>query len=225
MYDPALSSPRGAGSVTCDDETIVDDKLDEYDLAADPAAQFESWFADAVGAGITQPEAMVLATASTDGAPSARTVLLRRHDGHGFVFYTNYASRKGRELTDNPRAALVFPWHPIHRQVTVVGSVERLARTDSERYFRSRPRGSQLGAWASERQSAVVASRDVLEDRFAALAGRWPDGTAVPWPEFWGGFRVVPSIVEFWQGRPNRLHDRLRYRRTPSGWVVERLCP
>ena len=199
--------------------------LDEADLAPDPITQFGIWFAQTAAAGFAQPEAMVLATADAEGAPSARMVLLRGYDERGFAFYTNYTSRKGRELTENPRAGLVFPWHAVRRQVTVAGTVERLSRTESEAYFHTRPRGSQLGAWASERQSSVIASRDVLEDRFLRLAGRWPEGTEVPLPDFWGGFRVVPGTVEFWQGRPNRLHDRLRYRLTPRGWRVERLSP
>ncbi|MQA86823.1 MAG: pyridoxamine 5'-phosphate oxidase [Streptosporangiales bacterium] len=201
--------------------------LDEAALAPDPITQFDAWFADVVAAGLPEPSAMVLATAGADGTPSARTVLLKHYDDRGFVFYTNYTSRKGQELAENPRAGLVLPWHPIRRQVTVVGEVERLPRTESEAYFGSRARGSQLGAWASERQSAVIASRAVLEERFAELSRSWPDGTEVPLPDFWGGFRVVPWTVEFWQGRTNRLHDRLRYRRTDDsgGWAVERLSP
>ncbi|MGH3318964.1 MAG: pyridoxamine 5'-phosphate oxidase [Streptosporangiaceae bacterium] len=198
--------------------------LDVAGLAADPLAQFSVWFREVAGCGLSEPEAMVLATACADGRPSARTVLLKDVDGRGFVFYTNYGSRKGRELTENPRASAVFPWHAVRRQVVVVGDVERLPRDDSERYFRSRPRGSQLGAWASH-QSSVIASRDALERRYAAYERRWPDGEEIPLPDHWGGFRIIPVTVEFWHGRPNRLHDRLRYRREGDGWAVDRLSP
>lgn len=151
---------------------------------------------------------------------------LKHYDGDGFVFYTNYESRKGAELAENPHASLLFPWYALHRQVRVTGPVTLLDREESVAYFRSRPRGSQLGAWASERQSAVVPSRDYLEQRFGDCEQRWPEGTEVPLPDFWGGYRVVPDEVEFWQGRPDRLHDRLRYRRARTGgWVLERLSP
>ncbi|WP_220182862.1 pyridoxamine 5'-phosphate oxidase [Sphaerisporangium album] len=196
--------------------------LKEEDLAADPVTQFASWFADAVEAGLPEPNAMVLATSSAGGLPTARTVLLKGYDQRGFVFYTNYESRKGRDLTENPRACLLFPWHPLRRQVRVEGKVTRLPREDSAAYFHSRPYGSRIGAWAS-RQSAVVRSREELDARFAELAERWPEDP--PMPDFWGGFRVVPSEVEFWQGQVDRMHDRLRYRRTGASWAVERLAP
>ncbi|WP_280672304.1 MULTISPECIES: pyridoxamine 5'-phosphate oxidase [unclassified Kitasatospora] len=198
--------------------------LAEDDLAADPVSQFARWFADAEQSGLMEPNAMVLSTADAEGRPSSRTVLLKGLDDRGFVFYTNYGSRKGVELAANPNASLLFPWHQIDRQVILVGSVERTGRDETAAYFRTRPHGSQLGAWASE-QSSPVASREVLEQRYAELASRYPEGEGVPVPPFWGGFRVVPRTVEFWQGRPNRLHDRLRYTATATGWVVERLCP
>lgn len=198
--------------------------LAEEDLAADPIVQFARWFADAERAGILEPNAMVLSTADAEGRPSSRTVLLKGLDERGFVFYTNYGSRKGVELGANPNAALLFPWHWLDRQVTLTGSVERTGRDETAAYFRTRPHGSQLGAWASE-QSSPVASREVLEQRFAELESRYPEGEGVPVPPFWGGYRVIPRTVEFWQGRMNRLHDRLRYTATPSGWQVERLCP
>ncbi|MCX4747293.1 pyridoxamine 5'-phosphate oxidase [Kitasatospora sp. NBC_01287] len=203
----------------------AEEGLAEPDLAPDPVTQFCRWFAQAERAGVVEPNAMVLSTADAEGRPSARTVLLKGFDQRGFVFFTNYGSRKGAELTANPHASLLFPWHPIQRQVIISGAVERTGRDETAAYFRTRPHGSQLGAWASE-QSSPVASREVLEQRFAELATRYPEGEGVPVPPFWGGYRVVPRSVEFWQGRPNRLHDRLRYTAAEGGgWTVERLCP
>ncbi|GAB2486735.1 pyridoxamine 5'-phosphate oxidase [Streptosporangium sandarakinum] len=196
--------------------------LTEGDLAPDPVTQFTIWFGEALDAGLPEPNAMILATCSAGGLPTARTVLLKGYDEHGFVFYTNYESRKGRDLRENPRASLLFPWHPIRRQVRVEGTVTRLAREESAAYFRSRPYGSRIGAWAS-RQSAVVGSRQELDARYAELAARWPEDPPVP--DFWGGFRVAPVEMEFWQGQISRMHDRLRYRRAGGGWVVERLAP
>jgi pyridoxamine 5'-phosphate oxidase len=197
------------------------------DLAAEPYAQFTRWFADAVAAAaagdMAEPNAMVLSTADADGVPSSRTVLLKGYDQRGFVFYSNLRSRKARALAANPRASLLFPWHPIARQVIVGGAVTQVPPEETAAYFRSRPYGSQIGAWASE-QSTVVASRAVFEERYAESAARWPEG-AVPVPPFWGGFRVEAASVEFWQGRENRLHDRLRYVRGAGGWSVERLAP
>jgi pyridoxamine 5'-phosphate oxidase len=197
--------------------------LAEADVDADPVVQFGRWFQQAEEAGLLEPTAMTLATATPDGRPSARMVLLRGFDQRGFVFYSNYDSRKGAELAANPLAALVFWWGELERQVRVEGRVERTSREESEAYFRSRPPGSRLSAAASP-QSQVVAGRAVLEERVAQLAAGHPDGE-VPLPGFWGGYRVVPEVVELWQGRPNRLHDRLRYTRAGAGWRIERLAP
>ncbi len=200
------------------------DPLSEADLAPDPIAQFRAWFAAAQAAGAADAHAMTLATATPDGVPSARVVLMNAVDERGFVFYTNYESRKGRELAANPRAALVFYWPQTHRQVRVVGRVSRLSREESERYFASRPQGSQLGAWAS-RQSEVIASRAALDERLSELEEEYR-GREVPCPLFWGGYRVTPDEMEFWQSRPNRLHDRFRYTHAPdSVWHIERLSP
>ncbi|MFG2820733.1 pyridoxamine 5'-phosphate oxidase [Kitasatospora sp. NPDC048365] len=200
--------------------------LAEADLAADPIGQFTRWFHDADEAGVAEPNAMVLSTADADGMPSSRTVLLKGYDRRGFVFYTNYGSRKGADLAANPRASLLFPWIDLARQVVIGGRVEKVGRDETAAYFRTRPHGSQLGAWASE-QSSPVDGREVLEQRYADLAARYPEGEGVPVPPFWGGYRVVPLTVEFWQGRENRLHDRLRFVADVEGegWRVERLCP
>ena len=200
----------------------------EDDLAPDWPAQFGRWFADAVAAGLTEPNAMIVATAAVaaDGSarPSARTVLLKGYDQRGFVFFTNYESRKGAEALANPYASLVFPWFAMQRQVVVVGSVRPVDRAETEAYFAERPRGSRLGAWASP-QSQVLPDRAALDARYAEVTGRFGD-EPVPAPPHWGGLRVVPETVEFWQGRTSRLHDRLRYRRTgPDTWVTERLAP
>jgi pyridoxamine 5'-phosphate oxidase len=198
--------------------------LDESMLAGDPVAQFAAWFAAAQAAGLPEPNAMVLSTVSAQGWPRARTVLLKEHGPDGFTFYTNRTSGKGQDLAATPRACLLFPWYGLHRQVIIQGAVTPLTQQESEPYFHSRPRGSQLGAWAS-RQSAVIPGREVLDERYARLASRWPEPQQVPMPDFWGGYRVRHEIVEFWQGRANRLHDRLRYRREGGGWAVERLSP
>lgn len=201
--------------------------LSEDSLAAAPFEQFGRWFTQAAESGLHEPNAMVVSTADAEGRPSSRTVLLKHVDERGFVFYTNYGSRKGRELAANPHVSLLFPWHPVARQVIVAGAAERTGRDETVAYFRTRPHGSQLGAWASE-QSSAVASRAELDRMYAELADRYPEGEQVPAPPEWGGFRVRPRTVEFWQGRENRLHDRLRYVRTEGaagGWTVERLCP
>jgi len=198
--------------------------LDEDMLAADPHDQFDRWMADVIAAGLPEPTAMVLATVSAAGQPRARTVLLKGHDKNGFTFFTNRTSRKGSDLDEVPRACLLFPWHAIHRQVIVEGTVTRLSEDASAAYFRTRPRGSQLAAWAS-RQSTVISSRRELEERFELMERRWPDDAEVPLPEFWGGYLVTPQAMEFWHGRLNRMHDRLRYRLLDQGWVVERLAP
>ena len=195
--------------------------LSESDLAPTWLEQFARWFTDA--APLREPNAVVLATATAQGVPSARTVLLKAYDARGFVVFTNLTSRKGREALGNPRATLLFSWVDLEPQVSIEGSVEQVSRAQTEDYFRSRPRGAQVAAWASH-QSEVVADRSVLERRQAELAERF--GDSVPVPPFWGGLRVVPSAVEFWQGRRDRLHDRLRYRRAEDDrWVVERLAP
>ncbi len=198
--------------------------LNERDLAPEPIAQFRAWFAEALAAGPLDPTAMTLATADSDGRPSARIVLLKGYDERGFVFFTNYGSRKARELLDNPHAALVFYWPACDRQVRVEGTVGKTSREETAAYFATRPLASRLGAWAS-RQSDPVTGREPLEQAFAAAAERFASGE-VPAPDFWGGYRLVPIWVEFWQGRESRLHDRLVYRRgAAGGWTVERLQP
>jgi pyridoxamine 5'-phosphate oxidase len=196
--------------------------LDAADLTADPIAQFTIWFAQAQDAHVPEVNAMTLATADATGAPSARIVLLKGIDDRGFCFFTNYQSRKGRELDANPRAALCIYWQPLERQVRIEGAVERVSRAESETYFRTRPVSAQVGAWASQ-QSSVIADRHELEQRDAELAKQF--GGSVPLPDFWGGYRVIPHAVEFWQGRPSRLHDRLRYVRAGDAWKIERLSP
>ena len=198
------------------------DGLRRGDLAADPVAQFRKWFGEAVAAELVEPNAMVLAT--TDGKrPSTRTVLLKAYDERGFVFFTNYESRKAREIAADANVSLLFPWYPLERQVGIIGRAERISAAESLAYFTSRPHGSRLGAWVSQ-QSAVINSRKFLEMKWDEMKRKFAEGE-IPLPSFWGGFRVVPSEVEFWQGRENRLHDRFRYSKSGDVWAIERLAP
>lgn len=199
-------------------------ELSEQTVDRQPLRQLLAWLEEARRAELVEPNAMTLATATPGGHPSARVVLLKGADDHGLVFFTDTRSRKGAELGANPRAAVVFWWGELERQVRVVGRVERISDSQSESYFRSRPAGSRISAWASH-QSQVVRDRGQLESQWAEVASRYADGE-VPRPEYWGGFRIIPDEYEFWQGRPNRLHDRLRYHREPGGaWVLQRLSP
>jgi pyridoxamine 5'-phosphate oxidase len=200
-------------------------RLDEADVSHDPFVEFARWFAEAQEAQVPEPTAMTLATSSPDGHPSARIVLLKGFDQRGFVFFTDYRSRKGMELESNPRAALVFWWGELERQVRITGGVALASHEESERYFKSRPLGSRLGAWASH-QSRVIPGRPALERDVRDVEAQFPDGD-VPLPPHWGGYRVVPDTIEFWQGRESRLHDRIRYVRESGGkgWRIERLSP
>ena len=197
-------------------------RLDETDVDADPFKQFHAWLAEALGAQVPEPTAMTLATVDEEGNPSARIMLLKALDERGFVFYTNYESRKGHELAARPRAALTFFWMELQRQVRIEGRVEKVSAAESDEYFAIRPLGSRIGAWAST-QSAVIASRPWLEARVKAAEAQY--GESPPRPPHWGGFRVIPDWLEFWQGRQSRLHDRIAYTREASGWVVSRLSP
>jgi pyridoxamine 5'-phosphate oxidase len=200
------------------------DGLREIDLETDPFKQFKSWFDQALNAQLPEPNAMTLATSTMEGKPSARVVLLKDFSDRGFVFYTNYHSQKGQELATNPQAALVFWWAQLERQVRIEGKVCQVSPQESDEYFHSRPTSSQLGAWVSN-QSQIVSSREVLEQRQKELIVQY-EGQIIPRPPHWGGFRVVPTEIEFWQGRPSRLHDRLLYRlQADNNWLIERLSP
>lgn len=198
--------------------------LEREDLHDDPYEQFARWFRDADQSGVADVNAMSLATCGLAGQPTLRTVLLKFFDQQGFVFYTNYTSRKAQDLAENAHAALLFPWLALNRQVIIEGRVEKVSKTESLRYFASRPRGSQLGAWVSQ-QSAVISSRSLLEQKVEEIKRKFRDGE-IPLPSFWGGYRVVPARIEFWQGRPSRLHDRFEYRRQDGpAWQIQRLQP
>ncbi|QBM18528.1 pyridoxine/pyridoxamine 5'-phosphate oxidase [Marinobacter sp. JH2] len=197
--------------------------LDREHVHDDPVIQFQNWFEDSRKADILEPNAMSLATSGADQMPDIRTVLLKYFDDRGFVFYTNYSSRKARELDQNPRAALLFPWIGLNRQVRIQGTVEKVSKAESLRYFTSRPRGSQIGAWVSE-QSKAITSRGLLEQKVAEMKRKFSSGE-IPLPDFWGGYRVVPERIEFWQGRPSRLHDRFEYVREADAWTIQRLQP
>lgn len=198
--------------------------LRKKDLNADPIRQFETWFDEVLKLKLADPNAMTLATADKQGRPSARTVLLKGVDQNGFSFFTNYESRKGRELGENPNAALVFFWQPLARQVCVNGSIEKLSREESESYFQSRPRGSQLAAWVS-RQTSIIEGREVLDKGLEEVTKKYEKVDKIPLPPYWGGFVLKPEWIEFWQGRPNRLHDRFRYRKDGKSWKIDRLSP
>jgi len=203
--------------------TDISEELDEQTIDRDPINQFKRWFADAVASGMKLPEAMTLATATRDGKPSARVVLLKDVDTDGFVFYTNYRSAKARDLEANPQAALVFYWSQFDRQVRVEGTVERVSAEESRTYFKTRPRESQIGAWASP-QSDIIENRELLETRVAELEQLYGDGE-IECPEHWGGYRVKPTRIEFWKGRLGRLHDRIVYERAGTQWNINRLAP
>lgn len=222
--DPYLASPA---------DTVVDpaalreqfmaEGLDHDALAADPVDQFQRWYQQAIDARLPEPNALSLATVDPDGQPSLRTVLLKLYDADGFVFFTNYESRKARQMDHNGRVALLFPWVALARQVKILGRAARIPTAESLKYFATRPRGSRIGAWSSP-QSQVISSRSLLEEKVAEMKRRFGDGE-VPLPHFWGGYRVVPSSIEFWQGRESRLHDRFRYTREQDAWRIERLAP
>lgn len=203
---------------------LMDHGLSRAELDPDPVRQFQTWYELAIEAGLPEPNGMTLCTADARGRPSARTVLLKLYDERGFVFFTNYESRKAREIAENPHVALLFPWVALARQIQITGWAERISAAESLRYFATRPRGSQIGAWSSP-QSRVIGSRSVLEAKVAEIGRKFAQGE-VPLPDFWGGYRVIPEMIELWQGRESRLHDRFRYLREGDGpWRIERLAP
>lgn len=198
--------------------------LDEADAAGDAFVQFTKWWQEATGSQIEEVNAMTLCTVSENNIPNGRVSLLKGYDEYGFIFFTNYLSTKGKELAANPYATMVFFWKELERQVRITGKTHKVSAEESEAYFKSRPAGSQRGAWASA-QSKVIESREVLEAEIEKLSLQYPDENSIPRPPHWGGYRLVPNSIEFWQGRPNRLHDRLLYTRTPGAWKIERLSP
>jgi len=198
-------------------------ELDESSVAKDPLTQFEHWFSEAQKAEVPEPNSMILATAGADNAPDIRAVLLKRFDERGFVFFTNYNSAKAREISENPRAAAEFIWLELERQVRIRGNCEKISAAESLSYFATRTRDSRIGAWISD-QSCVIGSRKLLQMQFEKMKAKFKEGD-IPLPDFWGGFRIVPETIEFWQGRENRLHDRILYTRTDGGWRIERLAP
>ena len=204
-------------------ERVMAEGVARADLESDPIVQFERWYRQTIETRLPEPNAMSLATVDEDRQPSLRTVLLKLYDSDGFVFFTNYHSRKARQIEANDRVALLFPWVALARQVTVLGRAVRIPTAESLKYFATRPRGSQIGAWSSP-QSQVIRSRALLEQKVAEMKRKFADGE-VPLPDFWGGYRVVPDSIEFWQGRNSRLHDRFRYTRSAEGWHIERLAP
>jgi len=216
---------------TVDNQTIANLRedyqaatLDVSDVASSPFVQFGKWFQEALKSELPEPNAMTLATATPDGRPSARIVLLKGYDEQGFVFYTNYNSHKGRELEQNPQAAMVFNWLELQRQIRIEGRVEKVSPEESTEYFQSRPKGSQIGAWASP-QSTIIPNRTVLENKVEELQEQYAEAERLPRPEHWGGFRIIPEVIEFWQGRSSRLHDRIQYTQAGGKWTIERLAP
>jgi pyridoxamine 5'-phosphate oxidase len=198
-------------------------ELNEDSVDKNPISQFNIWFSEALKSEILEPNAMILSTVNSEGQPSQRTVLLKAFDEKGFVFYTNYTSRKAKEMETNPNVSLLFPWYGLERQVIIQGSTEKVSQTESLKYFLSRPVGSQLGAWVSH-QSSVITSRSILEMKLREMKDKFKNGK-IPLPDFWGGFRVIPRTLEFWQGRPNRLHDRIHYDLQGKDWMISRLAP
>lgn len=197
--------------------------LDEHSVNANPVAQFRQWFDQACSADLVEPNAMSISTVDEQGRPNIRTVLLKAYDDRGFVFYTNYTSQKAQDIANNANIALLFPWLPLERQVKILGRAEKVSTAESMKYFLSRPHGSRLGAWVSN-QSKVISGRKVLEMKLEEIKRKFSDGE-IPLPDFWGGFRVVPRLIEFWQGRESRLHDRIQYERMDDEWAVSRLAP